>query len=481
MTKTITCTVGRLKADSYTKHMAIFGISGTGKDIMGERYITTKVGKHKVIDLFSEERGEGMFYSMKSTNQSLNRKLNWLSSGRLEPQEFKNDIIMFLGRDIEYITKLPANVKVVTFSEEDITNDDLIDFLAFNESQRGLMQMCLYNNMNKNMTFTAIETYLKRARTKGSMANREMIGMNTMSCFTILRRISVIKSSGLFYTGTNPKIHKFRFEDMIKNKDTITTVSTLLLPSDDLRGLALGIVMKKIIDTRKKSKDRTPVLFYIREASYFYHKEAPVYYNLIKESINKILREGRDNLLTCVLNTQLPQDLPNNIYKQFGKILCLRVPDPKILLQKALVDNRTMKKIANLQQKGTGIYIYSGGYAYPVRVPPSYHQKKSEGFDVFSYLSTKFGNIDYSDIQILDLDVPVLKPEIETAQKKLKKGGISNEKKKKAYLLAQEGLEPDEIATRLNISVNSAIKYSQIAPEQELEPSFPMENDPRGD
>lgn len=401
---------------SPTKHCAIFGLSGFGKDVAGERYIAEKSGKFKVIDLFSEERGEGMLYSMPSSNYNMNKRLEWLSNKRLKPKGYDNEILMFLGTNLEYFPKLPKNIKIITFSEDDVTNDDLVDFLAFNESQRGLMDMILYNNSNKRMTFSSVERYLTLAKIKETPENEEMKGSHRMTIFTILRRIASIKSSGLFHNKDSKYFHKFNFEDCVKDIKTISSFSTLLLPKEEQRGLALGILMKKVLEMRKKSKSRVPVLFYVRELSFFYRKNVPTFYNLLKDSFNKILREGRDLKYTLVINSQLPQDLPDYIFKQFNKVICLKIPDPRILLRKAAIDPFTIKKLENLDEKGVGIYISSGKYRYPIYLPPTMHQKKQEGFDVFTYLGTKFGKIDYSCTEFLKLDLQ--NPRLEEDKKK---------------------------------------------------------------
>ncbi len=417
------------KIPSPTRHLLITGLSGYGKDFFGEFYISQKMKGNKVIDVFSDIRGEGFFYEIPNDNKFLMKRLKFLTNGQLKPKKFKQEIIMFNGTRLADYPELPANVKVVTFRQKDLTNDDLMDFIAYNDTQRGLLDMLFYYN-KKTMTLDDVEDYLRKSIEPNTEENRILKGGHIATKFTMLRRIAAIKQSGLFHEGDRDLMDEFDPLKCVQDKDTITTFSTMLLPRDDLRGLALGLAIKKIIDMRRKNldKERNPVVLYVRELSGFYADAKATYYSLIKSQFNFILREGRDNLFTLVANTQLPTDVPEYVLYNFNNFFCLKVPEPKFLQRKAMIPNKYIDKLKNLTEPGIGMYVSNGSFRYPVRSIPTLHLKKTEGFDVLDYLSSIYGkkNFEKSEyLSKLDLELTTNRNTYKEETKSEAKEGVS--------------------------------------------------------
>ena len=386
--------------DCPTHHFLIGGLSGMGKDMTGEAYITEKVGKSKVIDFYSAERFEGFFYGIPQSNPLMLKRMYDLTGGRLKPCAFDHEIIMILGNRLKDVQTLPKNVKVVTLDQNDLTNEDLIDFVAHTPSAKGLMYMIIYFNNNKNLNLDDLELYLKNI-IEGTLdydKQQSFKGISRSTVFVIMRNIILLKNSGIF--SDHPGIEKIKINDLIKDVNKISTVSCYLLSSEIEKAVVLGLLLKKFIDYRRVHKDRIHIIFYVRELHAFYRKETPIYYIPFKRYIDFVLTEGRDNLLTLVCNTQKPtRQLPPSIYTHFSKVLCHRLPfnDAYSLQNFASIPIDIIRKMQSLD-KGQGIYIASGGFRYLMEIPPTRHMKKEEGFNVLAYLNKRFGVVDYSEI-----------------------------------------------------------------------------------
>lgn len=422
MIKKIRKIVMNEKVFSATNHLLVGGLSGYGKGMFIEKYITTKVGEYKVIDLYSEQRGEGMFYGFPQTNSNLIKKINLLSSYGLKPETYENEILMVRGSKLKKIKKLPANIRVVAFKEDLLTKEDIKNFVAFNESQRGLMDLIFsIDESNKYMTLSEIKMALSEAtQDRKSDAYKHLKGLPRISMATVKRRVVSLLSSGIFCDDTQDFSEYFEVVDIkkvVSNKDVITSFNTLLLEGREEKGLALGMITKKLLERGEnelfsyEKKERTPILIYVRDASSFWREDAP-YLQLFKDNIEDILRLGRDLLWTVILDTQLPiSDLPLKIYTQFDRCFCLRVPfnEAKKLTRFADVNEVYLRKLS-VCEKGIGMYLSSGLFKYPVRVVPTLHRKKEEGADVFRYLASKFSLRDFTGSSYLVLeDNPPLK------------------------------------------------------------------------
>jgi len=122
-----------------------------------------------VLDINSESRGEGMFYGFKQDSNAMMDRIDYLSNGLVKPKAYDNEIIMFLGNNLKKLKKLPRNIKICVFNEEWITNEDLKNFLAFNESQIGFMDTVFEIHDDQHITLTEFYEYMMRV----SMPSRE--------------------------------------------------------------------------------------------------------------------------------------------------------------------------------------------------------------------------------------------------------------------------------------------------------------------
>ena len=322
-------------------------------------------------------------------------------------QAFKHEILMILGKKLKIFPRLPKNVKVVTLDQRDLNNEDLMDFLAHTPPAKSLLLMIFYFHDDRNMTLTELKEFLEK------IINSELIGKaaeffrgsHISTAFTIFRNSIVLLNSGIFYDGD--EFEKINIKEVIRDKDTIHTISCFLLSSDIEKAVVLGLLLKKFIDYRIEHKDEIHILFYIREIHSFYNREVPIFYQPLKRAINFILTEGRDNLITLAANTQKPtRQLPPSIYTHFSKIFCHRLPynDLVSLQNFASIPINIINKMQRVG-KGQGIYISSGEFRYLMEIPPTRHMKKEEGFNVINYLSDKFGVNDYSNFNFGDQSI----------------------------------------------------------------------------
>ena len=88
------------------------------------------------------------------------KKISILSNYILKPRSYGNEIIMFLGHNLKKFSTLPKIVKICVFNEDWVTNDDLKDFLAFNESQAGLLDTIFEIHNDEHMTLTEFYKFL---------------------------------------------------------------------------------------------------------------------------------------------------------------------------------------------------------------------------------------------------------------------------------------------------------------------------------
>jgi len=404
---------------SKTKHLLIAGVSGFGKGNFGEAYISKFSDKGvKVFDLNSESRGEGMLYGIPQTDSGMKTRLNYLSDDRLKPKAYKNEIIMFLGHNLGKLQKLPANVKVSAFNEEWLTNEDLKKFLAFNDSQVALLEGIFEIHDDQKLSLSYLYNFLSKAAKSpvGKGMNREaralkQMGSHYMSVNTIKRRARALLRSGLFYRHPEDMKHYFWYLDLDKSLsevDTITSFSTYLIEDSYIRYVCVGMLLKKFIEIMEHRQTRTPMLFYLREANdFFYMQNPPQYVIDIQDNISKILRKGRSfggSEVTVVMDTQLLYDLPDQIFNGFNKFICFRLPlsDSKRLLRKASIPPLYLENLSKVEV-GTGMYIINGTFQYPYLFYPTLHKKNEPNFDVFNYLSSKYGVVDYNESSFLKL------------------------------------------------------------------------------
>src|SRR3990167_4397886 len=301
-------TIPPFKLYSETEHTLIAGLPGQGKDMFGEGYITKYMHLgYKVFDINSESRGEGMYYNIRQTDSGFVYKINFLTNCALKPQQYADEIIMFLGHHLEKIKVLPSNIKLCVFNEVWLDNEDLKKFLAFNDSQIQLMEAIFEMHGDAKLTLSYLYRFLSKAAsnkmTKEAKALKES-GVHYASVNTIKRRARGLLRSGLFYNKEivgQPQVekeqkfyHYLDLEKSLENVERITTFSTYLIEDPYIRFVCISILLKKFIEIIETRQSKVPVLVYIREANDFFYQEHPEPYVVdIRNNIDKILRKGR--------------------------------------------------------------------------------------------------------------------------------------------------------------------------------------------
>src|SRR3990167_8671039 len=210
---------------SKVKHTLLAGLPGTGKGMAGEFYVSQFAGDEKVFDLHSESRGEGMYYSLPQTDSHLLNRVSYLTNDKLvryndknnpKSKHIKNEIIMFRGKNLNKLTKLPANVRVCMFNEEWVSNEDLKSFLAFNENQAGFLDMIFELVEDKHLNLSQLYKFLDIAsKNKMSKPAKQLkqMGAHYMSINTIKRRARTLLRSSIFFNSLDEDI-----KDVTKGK-----------------------------------------------------------------------------------------------------------------------------------------------------------------------------------------------------------------------------------------------------------------------
>ena len=406
---------------SKTEHCLIGGLSGYGKGVAGEGYVPKFVKKgYKVFDINSESRGEGMYYSIPQSDSKMKQRLKYLSNGRIKPQGYKNEIIMFLGNNLRKMEKLPSNVKVCVFNEEWLENEDIRKFLSFNERQSETLEAIFELNNDKKILLSGLYKFFQAAAKDKDSRERKALtqaGVHSATIATLKRRLRVLLRSGLFYNEKkdmyDPETKKgyFHYLDLmssLKQVDTITSYSTYLIEDPYIRYVCIGVLIKKFIELIETRQANIPILFYIREANDFYYMQKPPAYVIdIQTNIEKMLRKGRSfggSKVTVVIDTQLLGDLPDSVFNQFNKFMVFKLPtsDSKKLLRKATIPELYLNKLAHCDV-GQGMYVANGMFEYPILYSPSLSMKSDPKMDVFDYLINRFGFIEYKAALYLEL------------------------------------------------------------------------------
>lgn len=389
-----------VRYNSTIKHLMTAGTSGSGKGFNMERLVSKYMMKgEKVIDFFSLERNEGFFYSVKNEVEFLIEKGKNLTMGVYEPRGFKNDILMFAGNKIikERSMILPKNIRIVSLDEKDLENEDMLMLLGTSSTTISTLYM-MFNVYKKffnkpKVTLSdirkACEWCLMKNCPNGEAKNI-LDTAHKQTIYVLQRNIEMTEESGLF----NEAFERVDIHKLIKDNESITTISCSLLDDDIQRAIALSILMKKIFRFKQKNRKSKPTTIYIREMQTFFDKQKVIYQysGMLREYINLILREGRDNKITLFADFQSLGDIPMNILGKFNKVFALRLPknDAKKLSMFANIPDDIIDNMLNLK-RGVGIYISNGNYAYPIyTIPPNFH-KKSSGEDVFKALGNIYG------------------------------------------------------------------------------------------
>lgn len=392
-------TVGNEQLPQTTHHTLCTGVSGTGKGNLMEGVITQKVGKYKVIDLLDETRGENMKYAFKQSNPmmlNMMQRYKGKNKGKIVPTAYPNQIYMPLGERITECPNIPKNVKVVTFSLDELRVDEILYWFRDFEGAKDMLEYLYY--LHPNMKIKEVIEFLKKvAKDKQSEEAEELLMPDVRSVRRVLVRLDKLVKSGMFYDGED--FETIRIKDVIQDPETICSFSSYLLKTDEERGLMYGLILKKIIDAKIRSRLPYPIIIYIREISYILGgKHTRVsHYEYLKFQVMRVIREGRDFGISLYADTQRRDDLEPLYRNQFNKIIQLRClkKDAENLLGVANLPTQIIDKISKLTI-GKAIVICSGQYWYPVTIPPALHSKKSAQEDVLKILNNKYGSTNYS-------------------------------------------------------------------------------------
>lgn len=368
------------KLQSFTKHTLVSGKSGSGKSNTAEFILTQKAGKSKVIDLVDKGRFENCLYSFPETNPFLVKKIEEYSNYSLKPKSFDNEIIFIAGMRLKFIKKLPANIKVMSLDIDDLSLSDMF-FLATTQSTKGVLSYLQYEH--GNMKINELVDFLQKTEDKV---------IPTLTKYLLLRNIRKWLNSGMF----SENFEKIEFKKILKDKNTITSFNSYLLEDAEEESLFYGLVLKKILDTKRYEKIKHRVTIYCREISNFmgqYAKE----YDFVRKQILTIIREGRDIGLDLFADTQRMKDLPTVFRRQMGRIIQLKsdFSDAETLKEIIDVPPSVLYRIPHLKV-GEGMVISGSNYYYPCFFLPSLHYHKKPGLDVLKILGRRFGWSKYS-------------------------------------------------------------------------------------
>ena len=411
---------------SKTKHTLIVGISGYGKGNYGEDYAarTTRKG-FVMLDINSQERGEGMYYGLPQTDSHMLYRTKTLTNGSIKPQSYDNKIWMFLGTGLKNLKKVPKNINICVFSEKWMDNEDLKNFIALNDTQRNYMEAFFELHANQKITLKYFYDFIQEAvqdKTSKKYQGLSMFGLtNYATMSTLKKRALWLLRSGLFYSDKKEVPSKFQYlnlEDDVKEGGKIVSYSTYLIEDDSIRQICIYMLLKKFLQLLASRKMAVPMCVYIREGGDFFNQrdETPYLWG-IQNMIATIVRKGRSiggSEIMVVLDTQYPSDLPDSMISGFNKKFAFRTSttESKKFLRGADIPYLYLQKLSGADV-GQGMAIVGGEYKYPIHCLPTSHKKAEPDFDVFSYLGGKFGWNDFNKSQFLEL---IMHPTTEEAE-----------------------------------------------------------------
>lgn len=411
---------------SKTKHTLIVGISGYGKGNFGEDYVAKTTHKgFVVLDINSQERGEGMYYGVKQDDMNMLHKIKVMSGGTLKPQSYENQIWMFLGTGLKNLNKVPKNIQLCVFSEKWMDNEDLKNFIAINDVQRNYMDTFFEMHADQKIPLRYFFDFLRKAT--HDHYSKEYLGMknfgltNYGTLSTLMKRALWLLRSGLFYEDKEEVPSKFKYINLEKDVSRggrIISYSTYLIEDDHIRQICIYMLLKKFIQLLASRKIQTPMCVYIREGGDFYNqKDETPYLFGIQRMIEAITRKGRSiggSEIMVVLDTQYPSDIPDSLLNGFNKIIAFRTTttESKRFLRKADIPFNMLQKLSAVEI-GMGMAIIGGEFRYPLSTAPCLHKKAEPDFDVFEYLGSKFGFENYKESNYLGL---IMNPPTEAAE-----------------------------------------------------------------
>ncbi|MAH50109.1 hypothetical protein CMI37_30090 [Candidatus Pacearchaeota archaeon] len=389
------------RSGAFVNHKLIAGKSGSGKSNAGEFIVRQEVGKKKVIDLYDSGRFENMCYGLVEKNPYLVYKLKEITNNKIKPSAVPNEIIMVSGKGLEYNNKFPEKVDIKSFSESDLDITDLWYLIGKTDASRGFLAQIEYQlgKDEEEITFDKIFDALSKGRIK-------VHGATNMS---LMRDIKKWKVSGMFSKG----VDKINFEDILKDKNTLTSFSTFLLETDQ-EPVAYAMILKNILEAKKRRLIKHRIVLYIREVSNFMRSgKGFEEWALCRRYILMIIREGRDLGIDIICDTQRPLDLPTMFRNQFGYYIAMKMNfgDAEKMLEVQEIPRNIIGKVPHY---GLGQALLATGMRWdaPVHFPPCPHRHKNPRMDVMKCLG-KTKDWDTSDILKIEVNLEEEPKEVE--------------------------------------------------------------------
>lgn len=387
---------------ALVNHTLVGGKSGSGKSNVCEWICCKMMEKGwKFIDVFDKDRHENMLYGLEEDNPKLIEKMYLYKQ---EPKSYKNEVIMLCGTLLKYNKKLPANIKLMAFDQNDLTIDDMYNLLGGSETLQGILAS-ISNEFGDDINMVDLYDILVNKQFRGEPA---LIQIAVATKSMVVRNIRRWLNSGMF----SDKLPKIDFVKILNDKETITSFSTYLLDSEADEQIAYGLILKKINDIKKMRKAEGRVVVYIRELSIFFQEG----WGLSRKHILEFLRFGRDRGIDLVTCMQRVLDIKSAYRRQFGIVIQLRsdkVDAEKLLEFQGDINPLYLMKVPRFGV-GEAILVTGTTWEYPILYPPTSHRHKKPRMDVFKILIKKYGAKKYTDDEVRNIvKYDLVKKEVE--------------------------------------------------------------------
>lgn len=376
---------------TLVNHVLVSGKSGSGKSNLCEWMCTQYLekGGTKIVDIYDSGRFENMLYGLPEDDPAMIvRTMN--ISGQ-EPKAFPNQIIAFPGKQLSYRSKLPANVRLMSFDIDDLDLNDLFYLLGASDKLEGVLAT-ISNSVGDHVNMRDIYDILVSRKYRGTYIKLPNLPVSIHQMAQ--RNIRRWMTSGIF----SDEVEKIDFQKILSDTSTITSFSTFLQETEEEEVMVYGLILKKINDLKKRRFVQPRVRVYFREISEAFKRE----WALPRKYILEFLRQGRDRGIDLICDTQRAFDLDSKYRRQFGLFIGLKTDfsdAEKFRDFQADIPSRYLKK-APSWGAGEGILLTGISWEYPMIFPPTRHKHKKPNLDVMDILGSTFGWQEFSDEQV---------------------------------------------------------------------------------
>lgn len=371
----------------FTNHHIISGKSGTGKTMNGEFLLENEYlfRKHKCLDLDVSGRFENVSYSLPQSDPRLIEKMgefpDLVENWQLKPMSFKDEVLLFCGRNIRSYPELPKNFKVVSFDLADL-NLDTVKFLLGDTPP--LLSTINAFQLKYGLSVSVRDIYdvLFRKEFRGE---KTYFAVNKAQRDMIKIRILGWLQTGLF----SDAVEKIHFKKMLNDNKTISCLNSILCFSEAEEQLAYAILLGKIIELAMRRQLKHRIYIFIREIFPF------LKWTMVKTNLDLILRRGRHVGLAGIdlsCDTQRPIDLPTVLRRQFSYFFQMQGDkmDASKMAEVVYVPPRDINRIPRFSV-GQGMLLGSGRYDVPIEAPVCRHFHVDPRTDILSLLKEKYG------------------------------------------------------------------------------------------